>query len=237
MEGVLVSVKKDGSTITTTVVTNDKGQYSFPADRLEPGKYTISIRAAGYVLDGPKTVEISPPAAPRPTSSSPRPAISRLSSPPASCSRARPARTGKKAYRRLRRLSHVAAHLHVRNEPRNGKRIFQRMGRYYPGSTPQRPQLLVPGGARQRSAHHHNTAKASPEFLASISLNAGPEGIRVQDRCPPERASPPRSSSPSTICRAKRRCRMTWSSMPTARPGIPISARCSSASSIRRPAR
>jgi len=35
MEGVLVSAKKDGSTITTTVVTNDKGQYVFPADRLE----------------------------------------------------------------------------------------------------------------------------------------------------------------------------------------------------------
>src|SRR5258705_5879358 len=59
MEGVLVNAKKDGSTITTTVVTNDKGEYAFPADRLEPGKYAISIRAAGYVLDGPKSVEIA----------------------------------------------------------------------------------------------------------------------------------------------------------------------------------
>src|SRR5712671_7904650 len=58
MEGVLVSARKDGSTITTTVVTNDKGQYVFPADRLEPGKYNISIRAVGYVLDGTKSVEI-----------------------------------------------------------------------------------------------------------------------------------------------------------------------------------
>src|SRR5262245_21877137 len=58
MEGVLVNLKKEGSTITTTVVTNDKGEYSFPAARLEPGKYTITIRAAGYVLDGPKSVEI-----------------------------------------------------------------------------------------------------------------------------------------------------------------------------------
>src|SRR4030088_1708885 len=36
MEGVLVSAKKDGATITITVVTNDKGEYSFPADRLHP---------------------------------------------------------------------------------------------------------------------------------------------------------------------------------------------------------
>ena len=59
MEGVLVTVKKEGSTIATTVVTDDKGQYNFPADRLEPGKYAVTIRAVGYVLDGPKSVEIS----------------------------------------------------------------------------------------------------------------------------------------------------------------------------------
>src|ERR1700726_4500497 len=59
MEGVLVSAKREGSTITTTVVSNDKGQFSFPADRLEPGHYNISIRAAGYDLDGPKTVDVA----------------------------------------------------------------------------------------------------------------------------------------------------------------------------------
>src|SRR5579883_514021 len=58
MEGLLVSAKKEGSTVTTTVVSNDKGQYSFPAGRLEPGHYNITIRAAGYTLAGPKTVDI-----------------------------------------------------------------------------------------------------------------------------------------------------------------------------------
>src|SRR5215470_5104115 len=58
MEGVLVSAKKDGSTITTTVVTNAQGRYSFPAERIAPGKYTISIRAIGYKFDGAKTVEV-----------------------------------------------------------------------------------------------------------------------------------------------------------------------------------
>ena len=59
MEGVLVSAKREGSNITTTVVSNDKGQFSFPADRLEPGHYNISIRAAGYSLAGPKAVDIA----------------------------------------------------------------------------------------------------------------------------------------------------------------------------------
>ena len=40
MEGVLVSAKKDGSSITTTVVSDQQGAYSFPNARLEPGKYT-----------------------------------------------------------------------------------------------------------------------------------------------------------------------------------------------------
>ncbi len=53
MEGVLVSAQKDGSTIRITVVTDAQGRYAFPAARLEPSNYKISIRAVGYELDGP----------------------------------------------------------------------------------------------------------------------------------------------------------------------------------------
>ena len=52
MEGVLVSAKKQGSTITVTVVSDAKGEYAFPASRLEPGTYQLTIRATGYALDG-----------------------------------------------------------------------------------------------------------------------------------------------------------------------------------------
>ena len=50
MEGVLVSAKKEGSTITITVVSNAQGFYSFPRNRLDPGKYSLSIRAGGYEM-------------------------------------------------------------------------------------------------------------------------------------------------------------------------------------------
>src|SRR6202158_6166197 len=53
MEGVIVGAKKAGSTIATWVVSNAQGQYTFPRERLQPGKYAISVRAAGYEL--PKT--------------------------------------------------------------------------------------------------------------------------------------------------------------------------------------
>src|SRR5437870_3823819 len=54
MEGVVVSARKDGSTISISVVTNAQGRFAFPAARLEPGGYTLKARAAGYELDGAK---------------------------------------------------------------------------------------------------------------------------------------------------------------------------------------
>ncbi len=50
MEGVLVNAKRDGSNKTITVVTDDKGRYQFSSDRLDAGKYTLSIRAVGFDL-------------------------------------------------------------------------------------------------------------------------------------------------------------------------------------------
>ncbi|MEQ1775224.1 MAG: carboxypeptidase regulatory-like domain-containing protein [Burkholderiales bacterium] len=59
MEGVLVNAKRAGSNMTITVVTDDKGRYQFPAAKLEPGKYTLSIRAVGYDLARRATVEVA----------------------------------------------------------------------------------------------------------------------------------------------------------------------------------
>lgn len=59
MEGVLVSAKKTGSTITVTVASDQSGRYSFPGDRLEPGQYGLRIRAVGYELESPATVEVT----------------------------------------------------------------------------------------------------------------------------------------------------------------------------------
>src|ERR1700747_2030057 len=58
MEGVVVSAKKDGSTISISVVTNAAGRFAFPAARLEPGHYALKARAAGYQLDGDKAADI-----------------------------------------------------------------------------------------------------------------------------------------------------------------------------------
>ena len=58
MEGVVVTAKKDGSTIAVSVATDNRGRYSIPAARLEPGHYTLKIRAAGYDLDAAPAADV-----------------------------------------------------------------------------------------------------------------------------------------------------------------------------------
>jgi virginiamycin B lyase len=57
MEGVLVGARK--GTITVTVATDKEGRFSFPAAKLEPGQYSVQIRAAGYELDGARSIDVA----------------------------------------------------------------------------------------------------------------------------------------------------------------------------------
>src|SRR5499427_8449052 len=59
MEGVVVSAKKAGSTVTVSVVSDAQGHYSFPANRLSAGKYSLKIRAIGYDLTAPASADVA----------------------------------------------------------------------------------------------------------------------------------------------------------------------------------
>ena len=58
MEGVLVTAKREGSNIATTVVSGADGTYRFPHNRLQPGRHEITIRATGYVMPA-ATVDVA----------------------------------------------------------------------------------------------------------------------------------------------------------------------------------
>src|SRR5262249_39953276 len=61
MEGVVVTAQREGSSVLTAVTTNEHGQYAFPRSHLPAGKYTVTIRAAGYVLPGERAaVQVEP---------------------------------------------------------------------------------------------------------------------------------------------------------------------------------
>lgn len=61
LEGVLVSAQQPGSSITISVVTDERGRYSFPAAGLAPGRHALRIRASGYDLDGSPVADIATP--------------------------------------------------------------------------------------------------------------------------------------------------------------------------------
>jgi len=60
MEGVVVTARKPGSIVQVSVTTDAQGRYSFPANRLEPGEYTLSIRAVGYDISAPAKAVVEP---------------------------------------------------------------------------------------------------------------------------------------------------------------------------------
>jgi streptogramin lyase len=56
MEGVVVTANKPSSIVQVSVTTDAQGRYTFPENRLDPGQYTLSIRAVGYEINTPTTV-------------------------------------------------------------------------------------------------------------------------------------------------------------------------------------
>jgi streptogramin lyase len=173
MEGVLVSAKRDGSTITTTVVSNDKGQFSFPADRLAPGHYNITIRAAGYSLSGPKAVDIGAGAA---TTADvklekAKNAIGQLSNTEWLLSA--PGDDKIKSFLPdcvgCHTLQRIFTSTHDQDE---FKGVFTRMGRYAPESVPSHPQLIKTGGARsERPRVPAAMMDAAADYLTSVNLS------------------------------------------------------------------
>jgi len=59
LEGVLVSAQLSGSPITVTVVSDQSGRFAFPPGKLGPGPYALRIRATGYELDTPQSIDIA----------------------------------------------------------------------------------------------------------------------------------------------------------------------------------
>ena len=173
MEGVVIGAKKDGSTITVDVVSDDRGRYSFPSSKLGPGQYSLKVRAAGYEMDGPKTVEVASGT----TASADiklRPAKNLaaqlnnaewLMSMPGTDAQKKFLLdcTGCHSLERIARSTHNAEEFLA---------VFQRMSLYSQGSTPAHPQLLA-GGAR-RPASEETTKRLQPvaEWLATTNLSS-----------------------------------------------------------------
>lgn len=172
MEGVLISAKKDGGNITITVVSNDKGQYSFPASKLSPGHYALSIRATGYDLEGPKEADV---AAGKATTADvmlkkTRNMANQLSNVEWLMSMPGTDKQ-KKMFSSCVGCHTVQRIVSSNHTPEEFVEIFKRMGTYSPGSTPTHPQPLLPGPRGVRAPIPVNLMKSTSEYYASVNLS------------------------------------------------------------------
>jgi virginiamycin B lyase len=174
MEGVVVSAKKAGTTITVSVVSDANGEYSFPASRLDQGSHELTIKASGYLLDGSRTVELAKGKAAvadlklRPTQQLAEQLTSAewMASAP-----------GPDEVKRLLLNCTDCHSLQRIFQSRHGAtdflQVFERMGGYYPGASDLQPQRLV--GAHRRPAVPATMEQKFAEYLASINLSARSE--------------------------------------------------------------
>src|SRR5712675_816378 len=170
MEGVVVSAKRTGAIVTVSVVTNHDGRYRFPAARLEPGDYTMTIRAAGYDLDGKVTAAVDAGKSAtadlklKPTKNLPAQLSNAewLASFPGNDNQ-------KKALLNCigcHDLDRIVTSTHDANE---FMQVFDRMAGYYPGSMPTYPQRL--NGDARRNLGNAAGMKAMADYLASVNLS------------------------------------------------------------------
>jgi streptogramin lyase len=186
MEGVVVSAKKDGSTIAISVASDSKGHYAFPADRLEPGHYNLKIRAIGYELDGSAAADVK---AGSPTTTDIKLVASKnLASQLTNAEWLASAPGSDEQKKFLLSCNSCHSYQRIVNSQHDADefmQVFDRMAGYYPGSTPLQPQRLVGtarrnlgggmGNASGPDGARANAMKSAANWLASINLSKGPE--------------------------------------------------------------
>ena len=154
---------------TISVVSDSTGQFSFPASKLAPGRYSLAIRAVGYDLEGPRAPTSPPPPTTadiklRPTKNLAKQLTNAewLASFPGTD-------TQKKALLNCISCHNLDRIVSSNHDAAEFVQVFDRMTGYYPGSTPQHPQRLL--GEARRNLGQAAGVKAMAEYLASVNLS------------------------------------------------------------------
>jgi virginiamycin B lyase len=170
MEGVVVSAKRDGSTISISVVTDAQGRFAFPAARLEPGHYSLKARAAGYELDGAKAADVAAGGVAGADIKLRK--VKNLSAhlTNAEWMSSMPGTDEQKRFLLNCNGCHTIERIMKSTYDADGfMQIFQRMAGYYPGSTPLKPQRLA--GTAIRDVQRGGDGRKTAEWLASVNLS------------------------------------------------------------------
>src|SRR6266581_2274105 len=170
MEGVVVSGRKDGSTISISVVTDAQGRFAFPAARLEPGHYALKARAAGYEIDAAQAADVA--AGSVASADIKLKKVKNLSAhlTNAEWMMSMPGTDEQKRFLLNCNGCHTIERIMKSAYDADGfMQIFQRMAGYYPGSTPLKPQRLA--GKATRDVERGGSGRKTAEWLATVNLS------------------------------------------------------------------
>src|SRR5260370_33831544 len=187
MEGVLVSAKRTGSTVTTTVFTNDKGVYRFRASELEPGHDTGRIRATGYALEGYDIQDFDVVDIPANDPVTLDLKLRKAAGLAAQLINAEwlvsfPGTAEQKAS--MQNCSHchtLEPVVRSHHDAAEFEKVLERMSHYTPESFPLMPQPHMPsrtGGGElntEQQAQQQQNRRKQAEYLASLNLSATPQ--------------------------------------------------------------
>jgi len=172
MEGVVVSATRPGSTVTVSVVTDQNGNYAFPAARLAAGHYFLGTRADGYELDGAGVADLAKGKTTIAdlTLRKTRNLAAQLND--AEWMASIPGTDAQKKFllncNECHSLQRIVQSTHTADE---FLQVFQRMATWCPCSTSMRPQKLK----ASRAMPPMGDLAGAATYLASINLSQGPE--------------------------------------------------------------
>ena len=187
MEGVVVTARREGSTISISVVTDDKGRYTFPASKLPDGDYGLKIRAVGYELLGPPGVDVR--SGVTATANIKLRETGNLAAQLTNAEWVASMPGSEQQKKFLLSCNSCHSYQPIVNSTHDAAeflQVFDRMAGYYPGSTLMHPQRLVGSARRNLGGGSGNAmgseggmssdprAKAAAEWLATVNLSKGP---------------------------------------------------------------
>ena len=168
MEGVVVSARKDGSTVTSRWSATTRAASRFPASRLDPGHYAIASAPRATISLARRTSRLRPGRNTRsavtlkPTQN----LSAQLTN--AEWLMSMPGTDDQKQFllecNSCHTLERIVKSTHDADE---FMQVFERMAGYYPGSTPLQPQRLA--GNAIRNIGQGPAAQRIAEWLASIN--------------------------------------------------------------------
>ena len=184
MEGVVVTAKREGSTIAVSVISGAGGRYRFPVDRLEAGTHLLSVRAVGYELEGPRAAEVEASGTTtvdlilRPV----RDVETQLTN--AEWLESIPGTEDqKRLFESCVRCHTIDRVMRSRYDAEAWLQVLERMDGYVTSAFPGNPQRLPAGRvtpSSERSEQEQAARRAQAEYLASINLSSGTRGYPLE---------------------------------------------------------